>query len=192
MRLDVLLVGVGGQGILTSAAILARAAMNSGINVLTAETHGMAQRGGSVEVHVRFGDVKSPLIPYGSADVMVALEPVEALRYTHYCSEKTVAIVNTKPIIPLSVSRGDAEYPSLDTISEKLSYLKSVHFINATELAEEAGSPQATNVVVLGALSKITSLNYDAVEKALIETLPPKLHEVNLKALKAGYDALKA
>jgi len=190
MRLDILLVGVGGQGILTSAAILARAAINSGINVLTAETHGMAQRGGSVVVHVRFGDVKSPLIPYGSADFMVALEPVEALRYTQYCSEKTKAIVNTRPIYPPSVSRGEAEYPSLDVVRQKLSWLSKLYFINATQLAEKAGNAQATNVVVLGALCKVSSIEAKEVERAITDVLPGKLHEVNLKAFRLGYEAL--
>ncbi len=191
MRLDILLVGVGGQGILTSAAILAKSAINSGINVITAETHGMAQRGGSVEVHVRFGDAMSPLIPYGSADIMVALEPAEALRYAHYCSEKTRAIINTKPVYPPSVSRGEAEYPSLKVIREKLSWLSSAHFIDATHLARKAGNVQAANVVVLGALCRLTELNREKMEKAITEVLPARLHEINLRAFKAGYNALK-
>jgi len=191
MKLDILLVGVGGQGILTSAAILAKSAINSGINVITAETHGMAQRGGSVEVHVRFGDVKSPLIPYGSADIMVALEPSEALRYTHYCSEKTRAIINTKPIYPPAVSRGEVEYPSIEVVQKELSWLNGIYFIDATQLAKEVGNAQAANVVVLGALCRLTQLDSGHVERAITEVLPARLHELNLKAFKAGYDALK-
>jgi len=191
MKLNVLLVGVGGQGILTSAAILARAALKAGVNVITAETHGMAQRGGSVEVHVRFGDVKSPLIPAGAADVMVALEPVEALRYTHYLNENSTIILNTREIIPPSVTVGNAKYPTIDEIIGKLKEItENVYAVEASSLAEKAGSIQSTNVVVLGVLSKIANLpfGYEKIEQAVKEVLPEKLHEINMRALKAGYD----
>jgi len=191
MKLNILLVGVGGQGILTSAAILARAALKANVNVLTAETHGMAQRGGSVEVHVRFGNVKSPLIPVGAVDVMIALEPVEALRYTHYLNENSIVILNKKEIIPPSVTLGNAKYPSIDEIVGKLKEItKNVYVVDASSLAEKAGSIQSTNVVVLGMLSKIASLpfDYEKIEEAVRDVLPEKLHEINLKALKFGYE----
>jgi len=194
MKLNVLLVGVGGQGILTSAAILARAALKAGVNVITAETHGMAQRGGSVEVHVRFGNVKAPLIPLGSADVMIALELVEALRYTHYLNENSTIILNTREIIPPSVTVGTAEYPSIDEIINRLKEItEKIYVVEASSVAEKIGSIQSTNVVVLGMLSKILDLpfGYEKLEEAVKEVLPEKLHEVNLKALKAGYDYLE-
>jgi indolepyruvate ferredoxin oxidoreductase beta subunit len=193
MKLDIVIVGVGGQGILTSSAILAKAAMKSGINVLTSEVHGMAQRGGSVEVHVRMGDVLSPLIPLGDADVMIALEPSEALRYTKYLNEDSVVILNTKPIIPITVTLGAFEYPSLDTIIEKLKEITpNVYPVKASEIAEKLGAIQAMNVVVLGMLAKLIDLpfSYEELEQAVMDVLPPKLHDINLKALKAGFDAV--
>ena len=190
MEVNILLTGVGGQGILTSSMILARAAMNSGKNVLTAETHGMAQRGGSVEVHVRIGDVLSPLIPHGSADYVVSLELSEVLRYAKYYGEKTVAIVNTGRIVPPSVSRGEAEYPGEDKVGESLSWLK-LHLINASEIAEKAGNVQATNVAILGSFCKVSGVfTLKELEKAVMDVLPEKLHDVNLKALKMGYEAV--
>ncbi len=191
-ELNVLLVGVGGQGILTTSAILARAALRAGVNVVTAETHGMAQRGGSVEVHVRFGDVDSPLIPYGSADVVVALEPVEALRYAQYMNGRTLVILNDRPIIPPTVSSGLAKYPELDEILGKLKEVtENIKVVSASKMAEDvAGTAQATNVVVIGMLAKLVELpfSYETIEEALKEVLPERLHEANLKALKAGFE----
>ncbi len=120
MRLNIIIVGVGGQGALTTSGIIARAAMKAGLNVLTAETHGMAQRGGSVDVHVRIGDVKAPLIPEGGADVMIALEPAEALRYARFLNRKSLVILNTRKIIPPSVTAGSATYPALGDIIGEL------------------------------------------------------------------------
>lgn len=193
MRLNILIVGVGGQGALTTAAILARAALKSKINVLTAETHGMAQRGGSVEVHVRMGKVFSPLIPLCDADVMIALEPSEALRYSNYLNENSKVILNSKAIIPPSVTTGKAEYPDLDTIINELKKITNdVHVVDASSIAEELGAIQATNVVVIGMLAKLVDLpiNYETLEDSLKEVLPEKLHEINLKALNAGYNAV--
>ncbi|MCX8172289.1 MAG: 2-oxoacid:acceptor oxidoreductase family protein, partial [Archaeoglobaceae archaeon] len=104
MELNILVVGVGGQGALTTAHLIAHSAMRAGLNVLVAETHGMAQRGGSVEVHVRIGEVSSPLIPELGADVVLALEPSEALRYAKYIKSDTKIILNSRKIIPPSVT----------------------------------------------------------------------------------------
>ncbi len=191
--MDIVIVGVGGQGILTSSMILAKAAMKAGLNVVSSEVHGMAQRGGSVEVHVRIGDVLSPLIPPGNADVMIALEPVEALRFSKYLNENSVVIVNTRKIVPTTVNLGMADYPDLDTILENLrSVTEEIYPVNASEIAENLGAIQATNVVVLGMLAKLVELpfSYEYLEEAVKDVLPPKLHEMNLKALKAGYDAI--
>jgi len=193
MKLNILIVGVGGQGALTTAAILARAALKSKINVLTAETHGMAQRGGSVEVHVRMGDVFSPLIPLCDADVMIALEPSEALRYSNYLNEDSKIILNSRAIIPPSVTTGRAEYPDLDIIIGELKKITNdVRVVDASSVAEEIGAIQATNVVVIGMLAKLVELpfKYETLEESLKEVLPEKLHEINLKALKAGYNAV--
>ncbi|WP_048091312.1 2-oxoacid:acceptor oxidoreductase family protein [Geoglobus acetivorans] len=189
---NILLVGVGGQGILTTSGILARSALKAGLNVVTAETHGMAQRGGSVEVHVRIGDAESPLIPIGSAHYLIALEPSEALRYIQYANRNTTLLVNDRPIIPPSVSQGISSYPDIKKTYEKLKeYSERIELVPASKIAEDvAGTVQATNVVVLGMLSRIANLpfSYEIIESAMKDVLPEKLHEANIKALKAGYD----
>ena len=194
-KLNILIVGVGGQGALTTAAIIARAAMKEGLNVLTAETHGMAQRGGSVEVHVRIGSVKSPLIPEGGADIVIALEPSEALRYSRFLNSNTVIILNSRKIIPPSVSTGMATYPELHEITRWLKKIaKRIHVVNASEIAEKAGNVLATNVVVVGMLLGLLDvpLTYESVENAVKEVLPERIVEMNLKAMKMGYEAVRS
>ncbi len=195
MKLNILIAGVGGQGALTTAAVIARAAMKSGLNVITAETHGMAQRGGSVEVHVRIGDVKAPLIPEGGADILIALEPSEALRYSKYISENTVVILNTRKIIPPSVTTGQSKYPDLkDIVSEIQNLTKNIKVVNASELAEKIGTILATNIVVIGMLLAYCDIpiKYEDVEKTIQETMPEKVVDLNLKALKIGYEYAKS
>ncbi len=191
MRLNIVVVGVGGQGALTTSGIIARAAMKAGLNVVTAETHGMAQRGGSVEVHVRIGDVKAPLIPEGGADVMIALEPAEALRYAKFLNRNSLVILNTRKIIPPSVTAGSATYPDLDDIINELRKITPrVIPVNASEIAEKAGNVLATNVVVVGMLFGYYSMPFsiEHVEEAIKETMKSKIVDLNLKALKMGYN----
>lgn len=192
-KLDIIVVGVGGQGILTCSNIIARASIIAGLNVLTSEVHGMAQRGGSVEVHVRIGDVISPLIPIGDADVMLALEPAESLRYARYLNEKTTVIMNTRPLIPPSVTLGISKYPDVERIVEIIGTIaKDVRTINAYEIAKRVGSAQAANIVMIGALAKCVNLPFTIkeIEQAIREVLPEKLHDLNIKALKAGFDSI--
>ena len=189
MKLDIIIVGVGGQGILTCSMILAKAAMNANLNVITSEIHGMAQRGGSVEVHVRIGDVLSPLIPIGDADIMIALEPVEALRYAKYLNEDSLVILNTRPVIPVTVTLGNANYPSINEIVEKLNEITTkVVPVDASAIAEKLGSIQSTNIVILGILAKLAKLPFDYkhLEQAIREVLPPTTHDINLRAFREG------
>ena len=191
MKLNIVVVGVGGQGALTTSGIIARAAMKAGLNVVTAETHGMAQRGGSVEVHVRIGDVKAPLIPEGGADVMIALEPVEALRYAKFLNKNSLVILNTRKIIPPSVTAGAGKYPEVDEIVGELRKITPrIIAVNASEIAEKAGSVLATNVVVVGMLFGYYSMPFsiEHVENAIRETMKSKIVDLNLKALKMGYN----
>ncbi len=189
MKFNVVVVGVGGQGALTTAGIIARAAMRAGHNVVAAETHGMAQRGGSVEVHVRIGNVFSPLVPEGDADLMIALEPVEALRYAKYLSEKSTVLLNTRKVIPPSVISGDARYPELDEIISDLSAICRVIPVEAWKLAENLGNVLAANVVVIGMALKCCRVpfNYGDVEWAIRDVMAGKALELNLKALEIGY-----
>lgn len=189
MKLNILVVGVGGQGALTTAHLIARAAMKAGLNVITAETHGMAQRGGSVEVHVRIGEVRSPLIPEGSANIVLALEPVEALRYARYVGKKTVVIMNSRKIVPPSVTVGLGSYPELEEIVEKLrSIADKVLLVPATDLALKLGDIVVSNVVIVGALLSLTNLPFkiEHVEEVIKETM--KNSDINLKALRMGYE----
>ncbi len=195
MKLNVVIVGVGGQGALTTSGILARAAMKAGLNVITAETHGMAQRGGSVEVHVRIGDVKAPLIPEGKADVMIALEPSEALRYSKFLNSKSIVILNTRKIIPPSVTAGTGTYPELDEILTELRKITPrVIAVNASEIAEKAGNILATNVVVIGMLLGYFPMPFkiEHVEEVIREVMPDKIVDLNLRALKMGYESTKS
>ncbi|MEM0266655.1 MAG: indolepyruvate oxidoreductase subunit beta [Archaeoglobaceae archaeon] len=189
MKLNVLVVGVGGQGALTTAHLIARSAMKAGFNVVTAETHGMAQRGGSVEVHVRIGEVFSPLIPDGSADVVLALEPVEALRYARFIGEKTVVVLNNRKIVPPSVAVGLGKYPELEEIVEKLRKVAGkVFVVPATDLAMKVGDAVVTNVVIVGILLSLMKMPFklEHVEEAIREMMRDS--EINVKALRIGYE----
>ncbi len=195
MKLNILIVGVGGQGALTTSGIIARAAMKAGLNVVSAETHGMAQRGGSVEVHVRIGDVKAPLIPEGGADVMIALEPSEALRYAKFLNRKSIVILNTRKIIPPSVTAGVGKYPEIDEIISELRKISPrIIPVNASDLAEKAGNVLATNVVVVGMLLGYFDLPFtlEHVEEVIREVLPGRIVDLNLRALKMGYETAKS
>ncbi len=184
--------GVGGQGALTASGIIARAAKMSGLKILAAETHGMAQRGGSVSVHLRIGSkVFAPLIPVGRAHVLFALEPSEALRYIEYVSSDGLVVVNTKEIVPPSVNMGDVVYPSIEKIGEVLKeFARKVILVNAHELAVKAGNPLTNNVVMLGVMARAIDLPFsnDILKESIKLTVPEKALEVNMKAFDLGYD----
>lgn len=193
MEINILVVGVGGQGALTTAHLIARSAMKAGLNVLVAETHGMAQRGGSVETHVRIGDISSPLIPDCGADIVLALEPVEALRYAKYLSESSKIILNSRKMIPPSVTVGIANYPSLEEIVDKLKKItKEVYIVNASEIAEKAGDVVTTNIAIVGIMLSLLKLPFkvEHVEEVIKETMGKA--ELNLRALKMGYNFKEA
>jgi len=183
---NLVLAGVGGQGILLAAEIIAKAAMLSGYDVKTNEIHGMAQRGGSVIAQIRFGEkVYSPLIAEGTADVLCAFEQMESIRYGHYLSEKGIAIVSDQAIIPVTVSSGKAHYPHdiknrLDNIFKNLVYLNSV------EIAEKLGNIKVTNIILIGALSNHLNISEDIWKQAIETCVKPKFIALNLKAFAEG------
>ncbi len=186
-KCDVVVVGVGGQGVILISEIIGRAALKSDLTVRGAETHGMAQRGGSVVNYIRVGCRYSAMVSPGKADVLLALEPAEALRYAHFLSPEGTALVNTKPVMPVTVTTGVATYPQIEEIIEPLTRMcKEVKTIDATSLAAQAGHPQAANVVMLGALSKYLPIEREVLAEALEETVPPKFLEINKKALELG------
>jgi len=189
-ELNILIAGVGGQGAILMSNVIGRAAILSGRHVLSSETHGMAQRGGSVVTHVRI-DAKSPLIPKGACDVLVGLEPLEALRAACYVGKHTHVILNTHPILPTTVLRGEGAYPPMgDLVGHFESFCAHTLAFDATEMALSSGSPRATNSVMLGAMSHILTLDEDALVRALVESVPPHTAELNRKAFELGKRAL--
>ena len=189
---DVYLVGVGGQGIITASRIIGDAAILAGKNVLLSETHGMAQRGGSVMCTARIGDVYSPLIPDGQADVVLSLELLEALRAVCKASKNTVVISSDERMIPLSVSTQKLSYPTLDEVREGVAKVaKEFVLIEASKLATEAGVPMSSNIVMVGALAGtgLTYLDKEHFEKAIEMNIGRNVRE-NLAAFSKGFDAV--
>ncbi len=184
---DIVIVGVGGQGVILISDVIGRAAVKAGKSVRGAETHGMAQRGGSVINHTRIGCRFSPMVAAGGADVLLALEPAEALRFGHFLSSDGVALVNTSPVLPVTVTTGIAAYPSLEEILAELSNVcRMATPIDATALAKKAGTAQAMNVVMLGALSRHIPLPEDLLLDALAQVVPSKYLEANRRAFALG------
>lgn len=184
---DIVIVGVGGQGVILISDVIGRAAVKADKPVRGAETHGMAQRGGSVVNHTRIGCKYSPTVSSGGADVLLALEPAEALRFAHFLSSNGVALVNINPVLPVTVTTGKALYPSLEEIISPLRGIcKEVKAMDATALAKQAGTAQAMNVVMLGALAKYIPLPESALIDAISEVVPPKYLDINRRAFDLG------
>lgn len=192
---NVLISSVGGQGGVTLSRFLANAALLQGLNVRVGETLGMAQRGGSVQSHVRVGDdVHGALIRKAGADVLLALEPGEAARVGAYLRPETKVIMNTEPTVPIPVMLGQAEYPEVELIQESLKAIGcKVYSFNAQRLALDAGAPRSLNVVILGAFTALGDdvFKPEAVESALRSTLPARYLEENLRAFESGKRALR-
>jgi len=193
MKTNIVLTGVGGQGVITAANILGKAAVNAGLNVFVSEVHGMAQRGGSVNCTVRIGDVSGPLVPSGSADVILSTEPVEALRYIHYSNKKTKIITDVTTVIPFTVSTGESEYPDVDLVFKELSNYGELYKLDAVKLAKGAGALITKNIVLLGALaaSGVLPFKKEILLETILENIPPKFRDVNKKAFEAGFTAIK-
>jgi len=183
---NVLLVGVGGQGILLASEILAKVAFEEGYDVKKSEVHGMAQRGGSVSSEVRFGPkIYSPLIRKGGADFLLALEKLEALRFIDYLKKEGVLILNDLEIPPLMVSLGKEEYPK-DILVHLKKKTSRIVKIAATEIAQTAGNAKTFNLVLLGKLSTFLNFKSSSWEKVIRQEVPPHTIEVNLKAFELG------
>jgi indolepyruvate ferredoxin oxidoreductase beta subunit len=196
MGYNIVISGVGGQGVLVASQIIANAAILKGMNVRVGETHGMAQRGGSVIAHVRFGDdVYGSITPEGQGDVLLGFEPAEAARYLEFMRRGAHAIVNAHPVIPVSVSSGTATYPDIRDIESVLARKVVPHLIDATALAVEAGNKIASNTVMVGAFAKVASaagipLGYDDLLEAVKGRIPERFFELNSKAFEKGYNAI--
>jgi indolepyruvate ferredoxin oxidoreductase beta subunit len=186
---SILLAGVGGQGILRASDIMCEALMEAGFDVKKSEVHGMAQRGGCVTSHVRYGSkVYSPLAKPESIDILIAFEKMETLRYLNYLSNDASIIANSEKIYPPAVNMGDFPYPE-DIIKFLKERYKSVQEINAADLAQKAGSIKAANVVLLGAVSNLMQINSAIWENTIKKSFPEKLIKMNLDAFQMGVNA---
>jgi indolepyruvate ferredoxin oxidoreductase, beta subunit len=190
---NIVTTGVGGQGVLTLGIIIANAAMYQGLDVRTIELHGLAQRGGTIPVHIRFGEkIYAPLVREGNADLIVGLEPLEALRASYFGSkqQKTVFVFDTNRIIPSSVSQSGEEYPSLDSIKQSIKpFSEKVISLDASDIVKkETGTPIAANIFILGFLvgNNYLPLKEEFVLQAMKGTVPERHYEMNKKIYELG------
>ncbi|MCD6503587.1 MAG: indolepyruvate oxidoreductase subunit beta [Euryarchaeota archaeon] len=190
---NIVLAGVGGQGIITIGKIIVEAALRENKNAVMSEVHGMAQRGGSVLSEVRIGDALSSIIPSGEADLVIGFELIEPLRYIEKFGEKTILLVNNDRIMSLPTLLGEEEYPpSESVIAEMKKLVKELYVINASKLAKEAGSPLSMNMVMLGAaLALGMPIHLETVKEVLRERFKGRVLEINEKALDLGFNTIK-
>ena len=183
---NIMIVGVGGQGTLLTSRILGGLAIENGYDVKLSEVHGMAQRGGSVVTFVRYGEhVAEPIVEEGQADVLIAFERLEALRYAHFLKKDGALVINDWRIDPMSVTIGAAEYP--EQIIEELSKKHQVYAINATEESKKLGNPKVFNLIVLGVAAQHMDFTKEQWYEVIEKTVPPKTVEINKRAFDAGY-----
>jgi indolepyruvate ferredoxin oxidoreductase, beta subunit len=185
---NILLSGVGGQGAILASSILAHVFVEAGYDVKKSEVHGMAQRGGDVTTQFRFGKkVYSPLIKFGEVDYLLAFELVEALRYINHCRPTAKIVINDQRIFPSSVNLGKVKYP--DNVPELFHkhFDGNVHIIKGQETALALGNAQAANVVLVGAFSTFfPDITEDMWKSALVDLLPKKIQDLNIKAFAEG------
>lgn len=190
MKNDIILSGVGGQGILSIAAVIGFAAVENNMYIKQAEVHGMSQRGGDVQSHFRLSDkpVASDLIPFGQADLILSVEPMESLRYLPWLSEQGWLVTNSKPFVNIP------GYPDTEKLMKEIGKVNNNLIIDADQIAKETGSLRAANIVMLGAASHFIQLPRESMENAIRKLFARKGKEVielNLKALSAGREQFK-
>lgn len=187
-KLNIMIVGVGGQGTLLASRILGNVALKKSYDVKVSEVHGMSQRGGSVVTYVKLGEkVYSPIAEKGDVDILLAFEELEALRWVEYLKDGGMLVVNEQKIDPMPVIMGKARYPQniLNKIKEEC---KNVISVDALRMAKDCGNIKTVNTVLLGLIAKHTSIEKEAWLKTIEEVVPQKYRDVNIKAFEAGYD----
>jgi indolepyruvate ferredoxin oxidoreductase beta subunit len=187
MKIDIILAGVGGQGILSIAAVIGQAALYNNLNIKQSEVHGMSQRGGAVMSHLRISSdvIASDLIPFGNADMILSVEPMESLRYLDYLSETGWVVTNTKPFENIT------NYPDYGKLINTIRDLPYRVFVDADQIAHEVGSVKASNMVMLGAAVPYLKLSPASIEKAIRAIFGSKGEEIvnlNIKAMKVGWE----
>ncbi len=185
MKTDIVLAGVGGQGILSIAATIGMAALHSNLHLKQSEVHGMSQRGGAVQSHMRVSDkeIASDLIPMGAADIILSVEPMESLRYLPFLSKDGWLVTNTTPFINIT------NYPSIEDVLAEIKKFKNHILIDADKIAEEFGSKRSSNIVMLGAASPFFNIPFESFEEGIRKIFGRKgddIIQINLKALRAG------
>ena len=189
-HVNIMIVGVGGQGTLLASRILGNAILSLGYDVKVSEVHGMSQRGGSVVTYVKYGEkVYSPVIDKGEADIILAFEQLEALRALPYLKTGGKMIANTQKINPMPVITGAATYPEsiMETLAEKV----DLTALDALSIAKEAGNTKAVNVVLMGVMASNTDIPYQTWVDSVRACVPAKFLDVNLRAFDAGYNYAK-
>lgn len=189
---NILMVGVGGQGVILASEIISEVMMRAGYDVKKSEVHGMAQRGGSVSSHVRFGPrVYSPLIKKGDADVLFSFELLESVRYLDYLRSDALLIVNNQKVLPPSVTLGVDSYPEQlpEILHERFS---RVEIVDALDIAKQAGNARALNVAFLGALSRHYAVDENQWKEVISSMLPSKLVDVNIIAFMLGRERMNS
>jgi len=193
---NILIAGVGGQVVILISELLGDAAVRDNINIRGSEVLGMAVRGGSVVSIIRLGsDVYAPLIPAGKGDILIALEPSEALRNSAYLSQSSTVILNTETIVPFTVSLGDSSYPGLDEIKTRLNTVaQKVITLNAKQIAEEAGSPLSANIVMLGTAFGASQfpIKIETIKEAIKARFKARLAQTNINAFDLGHQHCQA
>ena len=185
MKTDIVLAGVGGQGILSIAATIGMAALHSNLQLKQSEVHGMSQRGGAVQSHMRVSDkeIASDLIPMGSADIILSVEPMESLRYLPFLSKDGWLVTNATPFINIT------NYPNIEDVLTEIKKFKNHILIDADKIAEEIGSKRSSNIVMLGAASPFFNIPFESFEEGIRKIFDRKgedIIQINLKALRAG------
>ncbi|MGI2335068.1 MAG: indolepyruvate oxidoreductase subunit beta [Dehalogenimonas sp.] len=185
---NILIVGVGGQGVVLASNILAEAAMNAGFDVKKTDTLGMAQRGGSVVSHLRYAEnVASPLIPEGKVDLLMAFEKLEGMRWAHFLKPEGIAIINNLNLPPLSVTLGTAEYPSDANILATFRRITSAfHLVPGTATAETLGNAKMVNTILLGYAAEFLGIEPEKLQRVIEASLPIRLRQANVAAFEAG------
>jgi len=190
LKQDIILAGVGGQGILSIAFVIDNAALKEGLSFKQAEVHGMSQRGGAVQSHLRLSSrqIYSDLIPRGEADMLLSVEPLETLRYFDYLSPQGIVVTSSTPYMNIQ------DYPELDAVLKKIRSVEKCVIVDSEKLAKEAGSSRAQNMVMLGAASPFLMLkreNLIEFIRVLFQPRGEKIVEINLRAFELGSDAAK-
>ncbi|MFH1101803.1 MAG: indolepyruvate oxidoreductase subunit beta [Methanobacteriota archaeon] len=191
-KINIVLTGVGGQGVITAANILGKAAVRANIHVFVSEVHGMAQRGGVVVCTVRMGDVSSPLLPSGTADVLVSMEPVEALRNIAYVQKQMKVVTDITPVIPFTVAVGGETYPKLEDVFREIRRYAQLFTLDALKIAKDSGAAITKNSVMLGALAATGVLPFKpgVLLETILENIPARYQDMNKRAFEGGMAAI--